>query len=643
MIVDNNLKHAVESAERLTHIRPSLLNNNALQIEISNTAYFVAKRLRECPPTETPWDIIIADVYMQVPSDHLRQEIPKEDAVGDRCSYHDHEWLFWKYEYTWNSDSAGQIEHGGFHIAQEIKELKNQGKDLGNLKLVLVSGRLVLKDRRKLEQYPSSERNWFAYYDKDNWDEPPEWPRSQNKPDIFKWALVQAIAERASELWGDVVFQSVPGAEDYINASRSAGMEEVVIEGRRLGNDTKVGTILITGETGTGKSVIARMIHEVRMTEIRASRKFVTIDCAEASDPTFEGRLLGFTAGGSKSALNTGLVDEAAGGTLFLKNIGRLPPYLQSKLFSLLKEKRFRRIRGTKELGFQAELVICSSSRNPEEMLKNSNGSLFHEDLYYLIKNDRIDIPPLREREDDIVPLAELAIQRSGGEIHLTDEARLWLRARLWPGNVLELSNTVVSAARNCISSELTDKDLHNSALPNAYEAYQQFLGKLDNLNIATLIAKRESNYLEFKSSARWDFKENKQNKAIEDMVVKTIAAFLNTDGGNLLIGVDDEHNVLGLEYDYKLFGKKDPRDAYENFLTTLLLNNFGKGCSVLISISIEELAGKDLARVVAKPSPKPVFVKDNKGEHLYIRAGNTTRSLTMREALDYCKVHWRT
>ncbi len=174
-----------------------------------------------------------------------------------------------------------------------------------------------------------------------------------------------------------------------------------------------------------------------------------------------------------------------------------------------------------------------------------------------------------------------------------------------------------------------------------ALAAYREFVPKPGDQKIAALIAKGESNTLEFKATARWDIKQNKQNKAMEDVVVKTVAALLNTEGGNLLIGVDDERNMLGLDQDYKLFGKKDSRDAYENFLTTLLLNNFGKDTSALISISIHELDGKDVARVAAKPSPKPIFVKDGTGEHFYIRAGNSTRLLSTREAIDYCKMHW--
>lgn len=115
-----------------------------------------------------------------------------------------------------------------------------------------------------------------------------------------------------------------------------------------------------------------------------------------------------------------------------------------------------------------------------------------------------------------------------------------------------------------------------------ALEAYRELAPKPGDQEIAALIAKGESNQLEFKSSARWDYKQGKQNKVLEDIVVKTVAAFLNTDGGNLLIGVDDYRNVIGLANDYKLFGKKDSRDAYENFLTGLLLKNLGKDTSAL-------------------------------------------------------------
>jgi hypothetical protein len=174
-----------------------------------------------------------------------------------------------------------------------------------------------------------------------------------------------------------------------------------------------------------------------------------------------------------------------------------------------------------------------------------------------------------------------------------------------------------------------------------ALDAYREFAPKPGDKEIAALIAKGESATLEFKSSARWDMKQNKADKVIEGIVVKTVAALLNSEGGALLLGVDDDRNVIGLAHDYKMFGKKDSRDAYENFLTGLLLNNLGKDSAALISITFHELDGKDVCKVEAKKSPKPVFVKDQSGEHLYIRAGNSTRQPTTKEAIDYCKMHW--
>jgi predicted HTH transcriptional regulator len=183
----------------------------------------------------------------------------------------------------------------------------------------------------------------------------------------------------------------------------------------------------------------------------------------------------------------------------------------------------------------------------------------------------------------------------------------------------------------------LVDQSIKDAAL----EAYRKFAPKPADQEITALIAKGESVTLEFKSSARWDMKQNKADKLIEGIVVKTVAALLNSVGGVLLLGVDDERNVIGLAHDYKLFGKKDSRDAYENFLTGLLLNNLGKESATLISITFHELNRKDVCKVEVKKSPKPVFVKDPNGEHLYIRAGNSTRMLTTKEAIEYCKMHW--
>lgn len=161
--------------------------------------------------------------------------------------------------------------------------------------------------------------------------------------------------------------------------------------------------------------------------------------------------------------------------------------------------------------------------------------------------------------------------------------------------------------------------------------------------SIYSLINRGESANLEFKSSLRWDVRAGRLNKELEKVIIKTIAAFMNSeDESNLLIGVDDNGTVIGIQPDYKTLGKKQDRDGFENLLMTLILDSCGKDCAPLIKIAFFGVNERDVCQVTVKFSPKPVFVKDEKGEHIYVRAGNSTRLLTTREAIEYCKMKWK-
>jgi ActR/RegA family two-component response regulator len=161
-------------------------------------------------------------------------------------------------------------------------------------------------------------------------------------------------------------------------------------------------------------------------------------------------------------------------------------------------------------------------------------------------------------------------------------------------------------------------------------------------LDVLMLIARGESDDLEFKSSSRWDVRANRINKDLERVVIKTIAAFLNSEkGGVLLIGVDDNGNIVGLQADYNTLGKKN-RDGYETYLTDLLLTAFGKDLSIFLKITFHQIEEKEICCVKVKPSTKAVFVNEDKNEHLYIRTGNSTRLLSTREAIEYCKLRWK-
>jgi hypothetical protein len=175
-----------------------------------------------------------------------------------------------------------------------------------------------------------------------------------------------------------------------------------------------------------------------------------------------------------------------------------------------------------------------------------------------------------------------------------------------------------------------------------AISAYREFAPRVSTGDISGLLVQGEGPRVEFKSTARWDVREKKKNAELEKVIVKTVAGFLNSDGGTLLIGVEDGGAVVGLEQDYQTIHKKN-RDGYELFLQDLLLNNVGKDLSPQLAITFHAVDGKDLCRVGVQPSPRPVFIKDGNFEHLYVRTGNSTRLLTTKEALEYCKTRWKT
>jgi predicted HTH transcriptional regulator len=174
-----------------------------------------------------------------------------------------------------------------------------------------------------------------------------------------------------------------------------------------------------------------------------------------------------------------------------------------------------------------------------------------------------------------------------------------------------------------------------------ALAAYRALIPLPGDQAIAALIAQGESATLEFKSTARWDLKENKKNPALEQVILKTIAAFLNTGGGTLLIGIADDGTVLGLTHDYQTLQKKT-RDGLELWLTDFLLkNNLGQDLAPFLQITFHDLDSQDICRIIVKLAPRPIYVKDNQDDHLYIRSGNSTRKLNVKEAIGYVKTRW--
>jgi len=161
-----------------------------------------------------------------------------------------------------------------------------------------------------------------------------------------------------------------------------------------------------------------------------------------------------------------------------------------------------------------------------------------------------------------------------------------------------------------------------------------------DGTDWQIIIEKGENDFIEFKSSMRWDYRDQKPNKALEQVIVKTISAFLNTKGGMLFIGVDDDGNTLGLENDYNTLKKKN-RDGFLLALTSLINQNLGKTVHTFITSSIISINDKDVCIVSVERSNAPVFMGKNGNEEFYIRASASSQPMSMRETFDYIKTHW--
>ncbi len=167
-------------------------------------------------------------------------------------------------------------------------------------------------------------------------------------------------------------------------------------------------------------------------------------------------------------------------------------------------------------------------------------------------------------------------------------------------------------------------KNIHSEAVDDIFE--------LLNLD--------ESQHLEFKSSLRYDLNTKQVNQGLECVVLKTLCAFLNAEGGTLLIGLSDEKEVIGIENDYLVIRHQN-RDGFENHLLGLISNCIGNYYLPYIGIVFHNVLGKDLCQVNVLPSPKPAFLNNNGKQEFYVRTGNTSRPFTISEASEYIRDRW--
>lgn len=219
-------------------------------------------------------------------------------------------------------------------------------------------------------------------------------------------------------------------------------------------------TVLITGETGTGKEIIAEAVHG---RSPRSRNPFVKLNCASVPEQLLEAELFGYERGAFTGATSSkvGLLEHAHGGSMLLDEIGELPLDMQAKLLRGIEEKKIRRVGGLEPVAVDVR-IIASTNRDLERMVASGK---FREDLYWRLCAVVLTVPPLRDRREEIIPLAErflTLISRDSGRAtpHLSPEARDVLRAYGWPGNIRQLRNVMERASLLAIGGEILPEHL---------------------------------------------------------------------------------------------------------------------------------------------------------------------------------------
>ncbi len=252
-------------------------------------------------------------------------------------------------------------------------------------------------------------------------------------------------------------------------------------------------TVLIGGESGTGKELVAKALHTMSS---RSGGPFVPINCGAIPETLLESELFGHAKGAFTDATRhkVGLIEEADGGTLFLDEIGELPLSLQVKLLRFLQEDEIRRVGETRDIKVDVR-VVAATARNLSDMVAEGT---FREDLYYRLNVVQVELPPLRDRRDDIPLLAEHFVAKFGerlgiGEMTIARDAMKALIDFQWPGNVRELENTI-ERAMVLAEGDRIDLDALPEKVVNADPAERSLAFLDDELSIkkATRAIERE-------------------------------------------------------------------------------------------------------------------------------------------------------
>jgi DNA-binding NtrC family response regulator len=268
--------------------------------------------------------------------------------------------------------------------------------------------------------------------------------------------LLQAV-EKASEVVAlrrelDMLRRSTSGQVEMV-VGENPEIQRIIHEAERAASAQV--SVLITGETGTGKNVLAQ---EIRNMGPRAAKPFIPINCPALPDTMIESELFGHEAGAFTGAQKKkpGLIEIADGGVLFLDEISSTKPEMQAKLLRVLEERSFRRVGGVKEISVDIQ-ILAASNRDLKAMMKEGS---FREDLYYRLKVLDLHLPPLRERKDEIPALVGAFIRQNNLQMGnsvtgVTPRAMKALKSHDWPGNIRELNHTIQRAMLFCDDEEI--------------------------------------------------------------------------------------------------------------------------------------------------------------------------------------------
>ena len=230
-------------------------------------------------------------------------------------------------------------------------------------------------------------------------------------------------------------------------------MRQLIDLAKRIGQSNAA--VLITGESGSGKELIARAVHHY---SLRCSKPWVDVSCAALPEHLVESELFGYERGAFSGAdtAKPGLFELAHHGTLFLDEVGELEPRMQVKLLRVLDGVAYYRLGGTRKVTVDVR-IVAATNQDLEQMVATSS---FRGDLYHRLGQICLRVPPLRERPEDVVPLAEHFLKQTNARLTFSREALDMLQAHSWPGNVRELRNVVTKAAVLARDTEVGAADM---------------------------------------------------------------------------------------------------------------------------------------------------------------------------------------